>query len=120
MTHDGGRHWTPTAPVPTISLEGYPDIPYSFPDARHGFILMGKRLYRTSDGGRHWQAITAPIPLDARDTIQFFDGRQGLALQPGDTSGRRSILWRTADGGETWKVVPAMDESFRVSIEPVA
>ncbi len=115
VTHDGGRHWTPTAPVPTISLEGYPDIPYSFPDARHGFFLMGKRLYRTSDGGQHWQVIPTRIPLDRVDTIQFLDGRHGFALRPGDTSGRRSILWRTADGGETWKGIPATIESFRRS-----
>jgi len=108
LTHDGGRHWVPVAPVPTILLAGYPGIPYSFPDARHGFFLTGKRLYRTSDGGRQWQGISARIPLDRVATIQFLDGRRGFALQPGDTSGRRSILWRTADGGESWKVVPTM------------
>jgi len=69
VTHDGGRHWMPAARVPTIPLAGYPGLPYSFPDSRHGFVLTGKRLYRTSDGGRHWQATSVRIPLDGVATL---------------------------------------------------
>jgi photosystem II stability/assembly factor-like uncharacterized protein len=108
VTHDGGRHWTPTTPVPISRLEGYPAFPYSFPDARHGFFVSGNRLYRTSDGGQHWQARPMPIPLERDGSVQFLDGRRGWAFRPGDTQGRRSILWQTADSGESWKVTSTM------------
>jgi len=116
VTHDGGRRWTSTTPVPVSGLEGGPTIPYSFPDARYGFFVIGKRLYRTRDGGRHWQAIPESVPLEHSETMQFLDGHHGFALQAGDTQGARSILWRTADGGETWKIVPATVGTYRASI----
>ncbi len=109
-TRDDGRHWTPTTPVPMSRLGGYPAIPSSFPDARHGFFLLGKRLYRTGDGGWHWQAIPVQIPSDRGATIQFLDGRDGWLLRSGDMQGQRSTLWWTADGGQTWKIISAKIE----------
>lgn len=107
VTRDDGRHWTPTTPVPIHYPQAGPQILHSFPDARHGFFLVAKRLYRTTGGGRHWQAIPLQVPLDRSATIQFLDARHGFALRPGDVGGRRSILWQTTDGGEIWKPVSA-------------
>jgi len=67
----------PAAPVSTIPLARYPDIPCSFPDARHGFFLMGKRPYRTSDGG-------ACLSQRNQGLIDAFGGFQGPVRAGGD------------------------------------
>ncbi|HZU12131.1 MAG TPA: hypothetical protein VFB58_04765 [Chloroflexota bacterium] len=116
VTHDGGRHWTPTTPVPISYPRAGPEILHSFPNTRFGFFVIGKQLYRTRDGGKHWQAIPESIPLEHSETMQFLDGHHGFALQAGDTQGTRSILLRTGDGGATWKIIRATVGTYRARI----
>jgi len=63
-TADGGRSWTRPAPVHAPGVARW----LAFSDPAHGWLLqdlgaaMGNnpvRLYRTSDGGRHWLLIAA-------------------------------------------------------------
>jgi len=63
-TSDAGRTWTRSAPLHAPGVARWLD----FSDSAHGWLLqdlgaaMGNnpvRLYRTSDGGRHWSLIAA-------------------------------------------------------------
>jgi hypothetical protein len=54
-TSDGAKHWQ-------RQLEGTPESGVSsihFLDSRHGFAYAGV-LYRTTDGGAYWEAISLP------------------------------------------------------------
>jgi photosystem II stability/assembly factor-like uncharacterized protein len=54
-----------------------------------------RRLFRTTDAGRHWSSLRVPLTLSADDALDAVDGTLGFA-----TSG--PALWRTADGGRHW------------------
>ena len=67
-------------------------------------------MYRSDDGGRHWESIEAGLPssfgfpaaVHPRDPDKLY-----LLPLSGDTAGRfmpdgKAAVWRTADGGKTW------------------
>jgi photosystem II stability/assembly factor-like uncharacterized protein len=75
-TADGGRHWSTT---PKFAIDGH-GVGIQFIDASHGwvFALPGAggaigagdtTLYRTVDGGAHWQAIKAPSEVRGDRTV---------------------------------------------------
>jgi photosystem II stability/assembly factor-like uncharacterized protein len=68
-------------------------------------------MYRSDDGGRHWDSIEAGLPssfgfpaaVHPRDPETLY-----LVPLNGDTAGRfmpqaKAAVWRTADGGKTWR-----------------
>jgi photosystem II stability/assembly factor-like uncharacterized protein len=56
-THDGGRHTSVVGAVPQpITRRGF-EATFTSADIGYLVILNGGRLYRTSDGGRHWQEV---------------------------------------------------------------
>src|SRR3546814_4692115 len=62
------------------------------------------RVYRTEDGGEHWQ-----LALDNRDPRAFFDcmvfeGQRGWLL--GDPVAGRFQVHATDDGGRSWRLLP--------------
>lgn len=63
------------------------------------------RIYRTTDGGRHWtlqyRDTTKGMFLDG---LAFWDARHGVAF--GDPVGGSFVVLTTADGGATWRRVP--------------
>jgi hypothetical protein len=75
-------------------------------------------VYRTSDGGRHWDRsdlrIVAPPPSMPIlfDQLYFADPEHGWLLAVGTDLGSGSanslvmLLWRTDDGGRTWSQLP--------------
>jgi photosystem II stability/assembly factor-like uncharacterized protein len=98
--------------LPAVPAQaGGGDVLISFVDAHHGWVGLpgasGTRVFRTVDGGRHWQESTAPI---GGDDIQFanrsdgwlagFTPRCALATSPSC----RGVLAATRDGGRTWRV----------------
>lgn len=115
-TTDGGRTWTKTLFVDTLTgvvdlaLDpANPDILYAAAYQRMraawGFNGggPGSGIYRSTDGGQTWQELTNGIPAGDR-------GRIGLALAP---SRPRTIyatiehateggIYRTDDGGDSW------------------
>ncbi len=68
-------------------------------------------MYRSDDGGRHWESIEAGLPSSfgfpaaahPRDSKTLY-----LVPLNGDTAGRfvpegKAAVWRTRDGGTTWR-----------------
>src|SRR3546814_9766958 len=78
-------------------------------DARAAVVLAigpgeASRVYRTEDGGEHWQ-----LALDNRDPRAFFDcmvfeGQRGWLL--GDPVAGRFQVHATDDGGRSWRLLP--------------
>jgi len=92
-TIDGGETWNVLTNVPQ-STDPYQKL-MSFSDPDHGYIVIDRLLYKTSDGGANW----TPVPLNtfasaicavSEDVALISDGYQ--------TS-------RTADGGDSWTQV---------------
>jgi photosystem II stability/assembly factor-like uncharacterized protein len=63
------------------------------------------RIYRTSDGGTHWQIVfETSEPGAFLDGMAFWDRNSGLVL--GDPIDGKWFLLRTADGGRNWSRIP--------------
>jgi hypothetical protein len=64
-------------------------------------------LWRSRDGGAHWQALAATIPLDSCGSLTIVAGSKGLLVTSGGIeagSGNGTILV-SPDAGDTWKTV---------------
>lgn len=94
VTHDAGRRWTPTAPVPM------PATAASFTTVRVGWLTDGGTLYATSDAGHHWAALPHSALFTDVTELNFISSALGWAVRDGTPS-----LLKTADGGRTWVAV---------------
>jgi photosystem II stability/assembly factor-like uncharacterized protein len=95
-SHDGGRLWHQIAELPGSDSTPYADglgngIVFSNP-ADGVAIGPARKLYRTNDGGRHWQ-LANPTVLPADATIALVDGRGCV----GSPYGTGRVLWTTHD-----------------------
>ena len=101
LTTNRGRTWR-RARLPSLGRDGVASgrsdpianiSDVQFVDRRHGWVSAANRsVYRTSDGGRSWQASRVP----GGGFIDFLDLQHGYALGPDG-------LFRTVDGGTTWQ-----------------
>jgi photosystem II stability/assembly factor-like uncharacterized protein len=97
-TTDGGRRWRPIR-----GLQDVGDVDFVSP--RTGFAL-GKRLYRTDDGGVTWRALDLPHVPYSLAAVDFLDTRHGFVAgghvamteQP-----PAQAVFATSDGGHTWQ-----------------
>lgn len=114
-TTDAGRHWA-RVHFPVQDVGDSVDI--QFIDRRHGFILalggpaagmMEKQVYRTGDGGAHWQRMSRP-DREGKEFYGFYP--TGMAFRtPSEgwiTAAYRSEpdapFMHTRDAGRTWHV----------------
>ncbi|HEY8022019.1 MAG TPA: glycosyl hydrolase, partial [Thermoanaerobaculia bacterium] len=121
-SRDGGRHWErilyagPDAGAVDLAMDpGNPRVlfaatwrvrrsPYSFDSGG-----PGSALWRSADGGDHWQELTA-APRDATGLPKGTLGRIGVAVSPADPRTVYAIVeaaeggvFRSTDGGDTWQ-----------------
>ena len=69
------------------------------------FNANGSGLYKSTDGGDHWQQLTGGLPTDAQGL-----GRIGIAIAPDDSrrmytlvdAGGLTGLYRSDNAGDTW------------------
>jgi photosystem II stability/assembly factor-like uncharacterized protein len=104
------RPWQALAPAPSATGRAAPVRPVSvqqaqFLSATLGWVVTGdtssSTLFRTVDGGRHWQRQLAGVAGQGWH-LRFFDARHGV-VYAADKKG--VALWRTADGGKNWTSV---------------
>jgi photosystem II stability/assembly factor-like uncharacterized protein len=81
-----------------------------FVDPLYGWAVGGEGefdekdvMLRTTDGGRNWQLLNFPLPLqrDRRlEDVDFINRNTGWAI------GQKGLVLRTDDGGSTWRQQP--------------
>jgi len=98
VSHDSGKTWTPTMPVP---INGQ----VSLPSPTDFFVWDGgTTLYASHDGGANWLNITPNVNLaNNLASFQFVTPTNGWAVTT-DASGNYT-LFRTTDGGANWDVL---------------
>ncbi|MDA8345873.1 MAG: YCF48-related protein [Thermaerobacter sp.] len=92
QTTDGGKTWSPTAPV----SGGQNLAAYSVVNPSLLFVSGGTKVYRSSDGGRHWTAVEPNVSLHGVTQFDFTSALDGWAV----VNGR---LLRSTDGGKSWQ-----------------
>lgn len=120
QTGDGGRTWTKQAINTTEDInEIY------FRNENNGYVVAGKKMFATSDGGRVWREITIYNPRDFRNatpeflSVRFADKKRGFiigSLNDKDGDVVDSLVMRTDNGGESWSriIVPSKLELFHL------
>lgn len=119
-TSDGGRNWTKYLLNTTENInEIY------FRNETSGYLVAGRKLFITSDGGSTWRETVIFRASDFKNgtpeflSIRFADKKRGLVI--GSVLNRQgdvvdSLVMRTDDGGETWRrmIVPTKTELFHL------
>lgn len=119
-TNDGGRTWRKHSLDTTENIN---EIYFRNDD--NGYLVAGRKLFITIDGGFSWKETVIFRPTDFRNntptflSIRFADKKRGLAVGSILNSKGNvidSLVMRTVDGGETWQrmVVPSKTELFHL------
>jgi photosystem II stability/assembly factor-like uncharacterized protein len=96
VSHDGGLNWDNSADMRGQSIRALTAAP-SDPKILVAGTLKG--IYRSSDGGEHWQLIS---PEGSQEIHEV----ESIAIDPADPqiiyAGTWHLPWKTTDGGENW------------------
>ena len=119
-TSDGGATWT------KVSLDTKEDInEIYFRNSDNGYLVAGRVMYITHDGGKSWRQTRLYESADVRRgtpeflSIRFAGKKIGIAVgsvvEKNDTV-IDSLVMRTEDGGDTWKriQVPSKVELYHL------
>ncbi|MDQ3713358.1 MAG: YCF48-related protein, partial [Acidobacteriota bacterium] len=120
QTSDAGRTWTRQL---IDADEGINEI--YFRNDRNGYVVAGKKMFLTDDGGRLWREIKIYDPESFRTaapeflSVRFADKKRGLiigSLLNKEDEVIDSLVMRTDNGGETWSrvIVPSKLELFHL------
>jgi photosystem II stability/assembly factor-like uncharacterized protein len=121
-TRDGGKTWSPSAPLKTDTLEQYWPSDMVFAGNQAGWLLVHAgagmshdyvALYATQDSGASWTEVVDPMALPDNGSLSMSCQKSGLAFADaqngwvaGDCFGvvpGSPYLYQTADGGHTWQ-----------------
>ncbi|TMC09717.1 MAG: hypothetical protein E6J41_09980 [Chloroflexi bacterium] len=90
-------------PAPPPARSSVPVRQVQFLSATTGWVVTGgdssASLFRTTDGGRHWQRQLDGVAGESW-ALSFFDARRGVVLA---VDRRGPELLQTTDGGQHWK-----------------
>ena len=107
-THDGGTTWERF----DFALGGLGPRQIWFADTSHGWVVVGKTMYATTDGGHTWTAGAGP---DDVIIMHFLDRDRGWVLAHASIANQGTELWNTTDGGATWSQVGIPSYSYGYS-----
>lgn len=95
-TANGGKYWI----LVTVE-EMRPFYSIHFINKNNGWIVGEKgRIYRSSDGGIHWNRLTPPEYFDLDlYAVYFIDNSEGWI------AGQLGTLLHTVNGGESWSAI---------------
>ncbi len=120
FTIDGGKNWIKQF----INTDQDINEIY-FRNDDNGYVVAGKKMFLTDDGGRSWREIKIYKPTDFKNltpeflSIRYADKKRGLivgSLLNKDGDVIDSLVMRTEDGGETWSriLVPSKLELYHL------
>ena len=102
VSTNGGRTWhmLPSTPDPVMTHPPnviFQVILQAWITQQVGWVVLGSRLDRTTDGGRHWAA--SRLPAGTVVNLSRVSARVGFALIQ---HGNGTTIYRTGDGGGHW------------------
>ena len=106
-TRDGGRNWRNVTPPALTPWSKVTQIVASHFDSNTAFASVSRfriddlkpYIYRTDDGGTHWQLITNGLPDNApADTVREDPVRKNLLF-----AGTENGVWVSFDAGDHWQ-----------------
>jgi photosystem II stability/assembly factor-like uncharacterized protein len=103
-TSDAAKHWSKQLTA-SFATQGLTWI--KFFDRAHGVITIGSPgvLYRTADGGAHWEQLR--LPPYSPTSITFSDPLHGWLIGVSDSnSADARHFFATVDGGSSWTELP--------------
>lgn len=107
VTHDGGKNWKNVTPPQVSSWQKVTQIVASHYDLNTAFASvsgfrindMKPYIYRTDDGGKHWQLIVDGLPgNEPVDTVREDPVRHNLLF-----AGTETAVWVSFDAGDHWQ-----------------
>ena len=107
VTRDGGKHWSNVTPPGMGAWNKVTQIDASHFDADTAYVSVSRMrlddmrpyLYRTHDGGKHWQLIVNGLPDDAPTNVVREDPvRRGLLF-----AGTERTVYVSYDDGNRWQ-----------------
>lgn len=98
-TNDGGAHWN----RPSVPPMRFGTMRAQLLSPEVGLAAVDFQLWRTTDGGRSWQAI--PVQRGNWYTQMHFRTAQEGWLIDSNIFMSTSVVFRTRDGGQTWRMV---------------
>lgn len=125
QTRDGGNSWTKRVLNTAANInEIY------FRNDEDGYLVAGRKMFETSDGGLNWKETFIANPAEFSDgvpeflSIRFNSRNQGFIVgsvldRDNDEIVIGSLLMRTVDGGKTWNrvEVPTKVELFHLDFD---
>lgn len=111
-TQDGGKTWNQVKiPAPAGALKGDRNLFQIFSDGKGSVFIAAEQgvVYRSPDGGQHWEAIST----GNRGTFWT-----GIVLDNGSilVAGLSGKVFRSGDGGKTWAQVETGTRSSITSL----
>lgn len=120
VTYDGGRNWTKKE----LGIDDTINEIY-FRNDENGYLVAGRRMMITRDGGDTWQETQINRPGEFKTStpeylsIRFADKKRGIIVGSLLNKQNRvvdSLVMRTENGGESWQriVAPSKKELFHL------
>ena len=119
-TNDGGETWERQF---VYTVENINEIYFRNDD--DGYVVAGKKLFLTDDGGRSWREIKIYDPKEFNEgtpdflSVRFADKNRGIIVGSVLNKSDRvidSLVMLTEDGGKSWRriLVPFKDELYHL------
>lgn len=109
---DAPHFWKPmTLPAPPL----FQQIQYL--DSTQAWAFEGNYLYKSADGGSHWDTVSYPGPPRSISALSFSDAQHGMVVvKIAGSPYYKEILW-TNDGGVQWTAHPLEPSSDITAVE---